>query len=384
MMPADELSATSVRQRVGARLRPGIGDVWRWWTQALASWLPQRLRTLFGLMQERLLLQSDGDSLRLALDREGGMHEIGRVPWSTDAAVDTDTLSRLLTQRLAELPRWLLLPAACGLRRQMVLPAAAADRLRDVLAFEVDRQTPFAANDVHFDARMTGRRADGQLQAELVVVPKATFDAAVAGLGPLADTLAGADMAAGDGRPLGINLLAGAQRHQRTDPWRGWHWALGAFAALAVAAGLWQMLGNREAAAEGFEREVAQRAQQARGVAVDKRQLTDLVEGMGFLQRTRAGRPTMVEVLDEVTRRLPDSTYLEKLSVESDRLMVIGLSTEASALVGRLEGSPLWRAPALTGALMPDPRSGRDRFTLTADLVVADANKEDADARRQP
>ncbi len=77
--------------------------------------------------------------------------------------------------------------------------------------------------------------------------------------------------------------------------------------------------------------------------------------------------------MDELARRLPDGTYLEKLSIEGERLLLIGLSNEAAALVGRLEGSPLWRSPALSGALQPDPRSGRDRFTLTAELLAASA-----------
>jgi general secretion pathway protein L len=33
-----------------------------------------------------------------------------------------------------------------------------------------------------------------------------------------------------------------------------------------------------------------------------------------------------------------------------------------------MEGSPLWRSPALSGAVQPDPATGRDRFTLTAEL----------------
>jgi general secretion pathway protein L len=74
--------------------------------------------------------------------------------------------------------------------------------------------------------------------------------------------------------------------------------------------------------------------------------------------------------MDELSRRLPDTTYLEKLAVEDNRLTLIGLSKEASALVPKLEGSPLWTSPALTGALQPDPRTQRDRFTLTADIVV--------------
>jgi general secretion pathway protein L len=83
--------------------------------------------------------------------------------------------------------------------------------------------------------------------------------------------------------------------------------------------------------------------------------------------------------MDELSRRLPDATYLEKLAVEDDRLTLIGLSSDASALVPQLEGSPLWISPALTGALQPDPRTHRDRFTLMANIAVKPgAGKEPA------
>jgi general secretion pathway protein L len=410
MMPADRTAAasaavpTSARDRFGGwgvRVR-GISGLWNWWLRALATWMPARLRALFGLARERLLLQPDGDSLRLSLERGDERRELGQVPWLVgDAGADAlapdaiadDPLVPLLAHSIVDLPRWLLLPAASGLRRSLVLPAAAADRLRDVLAFEIDRQTPFTAAGVHYDARVTGRRGDGQLEAELVVVPRDTLDAALAGLGALTGSLTGVDMAGRDGRALGVNLLPGAQRRRRADPWRAWNLALGAVAVIALAAGLWQMLANREAAADAFEATTTRHVNEARRVAIDKRRLVDTVEGLRFLQATRAGRPTTVEVLDELSRRLPDSTYLEKLSIEDDRLLLIGLSGEASALVQRLEGSRLWRSPALTGALQPDPRTGRDRFTLTAELAIAAAagngsggapNQESASARRDP
>lgn len=378
MAAADDIAAPAahpLRQRLdraGGRLRPGVAGFWAWWSHALASWLPLRVRELFGLARQRVLLHAGGGSLRLALERGDDTRDLGQLPWSADDAAAPDPLAPLLAQRLAELPRWLVLPAASGLRRTMVLPAAAADRLREVLAFEIDRQTPFAAGDVHYDARVAGRRADGQIDAELVVVPRQVMEARMAELGALAGTLAGVDMASSDGRTFGINLLVGARRHRRADPWMAWNLALGAVAAIAIAATAWQVLANRSAAADAFERAVAQRATQARAVSDDRRQLVDLVEGIGFLQATRAGRPTTVEVVDELARRLPDTTYLEKLSIENDRLLLIGLSSEASSLIQRLAGSPLWRSPALTGALQPDPRSGRDRFTLTAQLVITE------------
>lgn len=379
-----------IRQRLGragGRLRPGFAGFWAWWTHALASWLPLRVRELLGLARERVLLQVDGDSLRLSLERGDGSRELGQLPWGAGETGLDDPLAALLVQRVAELPRWLVLPAAAALRRRMQLPAAAADRLREVLAFEIERQTPFAATGVEYDARVTGRRGDGQIDAELVVVPRTVLDVRLAALGPLAGTLAGVDVAGDDARTLGLNLLPGARRHRRRDPWMGWNIALLAVAAIAFAAGLWQVLANRAAAADAFEAEVARRAVEARAVSAEKKQLLDLVEGMAFLQAARSGRPTTVEVLDELARRLPDSTYVEKLSIEDDRILLIGLSNEASSLVRRMEGSPLWRSPALAGALQPDKRSGRDRFTLTAELAVAApaaTAAEDADARSAP
>lgn len=391
MATAEDNAATPrIRQRlgqVGGRLRPGFAGFWSWWTHALASWLPVRLRELFGLARQRLLLQASADSLRLTLEQGETTRTLGQLPWSVETPLD-DPLASLLDQRVADLPRWLVLPASAGLRRPMVLPAAAADRLRDVLAFEIDRQTPFSAADVQYDACVTGRRGDGQIELELVVVPAPVLEAALTALGPLARTLDGVDMLSGHGRTLGVNLLPGTQRHRRVDPWLGWNLALAAVAVIAVAAAMWQMLANREASASAFESEVSTLAQQARGVAAEKKQLVDLVEGMAFLQATRAGRPTTVEVLEELSRRLPDTTYLEKLSIENDRLLLIGLSSEASSLVRRLEDSPLWRSPALTGALQPDPRSGRDRFTLVAELAISQpaattTAAEDDDARNQ-
>lgn len=390
----NQAAAPSLRQRLGragGRLRPGVGGFWRWWTGALAGWLPPRLRTLLGLAHERLLLQHAGEELRVAIDRSDGLREAGTLPWTAQEAADGDgLLASLLAPRIADLPRWLLLPGEAGLRRGLALPAAAAERLRDVVAFEIDRQTPFAAADVHYDARVLARVGD-QLQAELVVVPRATVDAALASLGTLSGTVAGVDLAGDDGVPLGIDLLAGAQRHRRVDAWRRWNLAFAAVALVAVALAMWQLLANRREAAEAFEAQAQARAQQARRVAQEKRQLVDLVEGMDFLQQARAARPTTVEVLDELGRRLPDSTYLEKLSIEGDQILLIGQSREASALVGQLEGSKLWRSPALTGALQPDPRTGRDRFTLTAQLAVANppaparrGNQEGADAGGQP
>jgi general secretion pathway protein L len=419
--PDTTSTATLPKTSPAARFKAGAGlrGFWAWWMRGLASWVPARLRAVFGLSQQRLLLQREGDEVRLLLTRrdehdQDSLRELGRVPLDLDAREGairegSDPLAGIVSPRVASLPRWLLLPAADGLRRRLALPAAAADRLREVLAFEIDRQTPFTLEDVSYDARVVGRRGESQIDAELVVVPKATLERALERLGaPLRATLAGVDViavappppqpaepgdaieeawaaSAGlDALPLGVNLLPATQRRNRRDPGAMLNLILVTVALAALGVGLWQIRANRTEAADAFEQEAKQRSLQAKRVADEKKQLVDLVEGLRFLQNSRTGKPTTVEVLDELSRRLPDNTYIEKVSIEGEKLLVIGLSNEASGLVKILQTSKLWRSMSLTGALQPDPRSGKDRFTLTADLVITQAQpqKGDDDARR--
>ena len=128
------------------------------------------------------------------------------------------------------------------------------------------------------------------------------------------------------------------------------------------------MLDNRRAAIADLQQTIAKNANAARQASTQRQQLVDLIEGQAFLDRTRAARPSTVQIIDELSRRMPDSTYLEKLAIEDESLLMIGLSREASSLIGKLQGTPLWRSPALTGAVQPDPATNRDRFTLTAEI----------------
>lgn len=352
-----------IRRRYGA----GAGSFMAWWKQSLVSWLPLRWRSFLGLARERLLLSRYADQWQLQWQHPDGVLPVAELP----VAVDLAALDTILGKRLVELPRWLLLPPQGVLRRRLLLPAAAAERLRDVVGFEIDRQTPFPAASVRYDARVLGRRADGQLDVELVAVPAARFDQAVAELGSLASSLVGVDAMDEEGRPLEVNLLPLPLRRRRIDPMRGWNAVLAVVALLALVGAAWQVLDNRADAAAAFAAQVEEQAARARVVAGQRQRLVDLVEGAAFLAQTRASRPTTVEVLDELSRRLPDRTYLEKVSMEGDRLLLIGFSPEPAALVGNLEGSTLWASPALSGALQPDPRTGLDRFSLTARLQGA-------------
>lgn len=358
---------TPLRDRFGRHLArwAGMRGFLAWWGHALAAWVPVRWRRAVGMDRGRLLLQADGEGVQLRLQRAGTVRDVVHLPGSGTGEM---ALRAALPPEQTDLPRWLLLPAAAGLRRRLSLPPAARERLRDVVGFEVDRQTPFSAEAVAYDAHVRGRRADGQLDVELVVVPRATLDAQLERLGPLAAGLAGADLAGGDGAPIGVNLLPLAQRRLQRDPARGWNLVLAVLALVAVVAAMAQWLDNREAALAALTARADREARAAREVSLQRQQLLDLAEGRAFIEGLRRERPAAIEVIAAAASRLPDNTSLEKLSIDNDQLLLIGLSSEASSLVGRMAGGGPWRSPALTGVLQPDPGSGRDRFTLVAEL----------------
>ena len=176
-----------------------------------------------------------------------------------------------------------------------------------------------------------------------------------------------------------------AGRAQRTDAARQANRWLAAIAIAALLASMWLALGNRQAT---YDRQVASLASaraEAREVRKLRGSLEESMRAANFLALQRAQQPTMLELLADLTQRIPDSTWLEKIAVNSGTVILLGQSAQASSLVGLLQESPLVKRPTLTGSVQRDPRSGKERFTLTA--VVAGSAKEqeiaDAAARKR-
>ena len=354
----------SLRQ-VQGRIGPGAGRFLRWWRQSLLAWVPARWQWALGWSQTRLLLQRQGDLLQVWREAGQGLEPVASLPWPTQPA----DLDRVLDARLRRLPRVWLLADAQVLRRNLRLPMAAGDRLRAVVGYEIDRQTPFESSQVSYDVRERGSAGEGLLQVELVAWPLRQLDAWRGQVGAWADALSGVDALDAQGQPLQVNLLPQVQRQPRHDPTRRWNLLLGLAALVMLVLAATQVLDNRREAADALRAEVERSARSARGVASERSELQALLDGAAFLEKQRAQRASTVELWNELTQRLPNGTYLEKLAIENSNLQLIGLSSEASQLVQLLQDAPQWRKVNLTGVLQADGAgSGRDRFTLTAEL----------------
>ncbi len=363
-----------------------------WWGRELVAMLPERWRALLAERADALLLEAQGGELLVWRQSGERTREIGRVSLAEPIDVQKLSFARLRQQLDdPELRRIYCIPAERTLRRTINLPAAAENNLRQVLAFEMDRQTPFKADQVYFDYRIADRAgADKNLSIDLTVLPRAQLDNELTKIAGVEAALDGVDCwQAGTGsRRLGLNLLPAERRVKRKNLALRMNLALAGAAAVLLVTVMLQSLANRQSALDAMTADMQKSQNDAKQVSQARKTLQDTIDAANFLSRKKHDTPLMVDLLNDLTVRLPDDTYLERLNVdEKGKVELQGLSEDASKLIGLLGKSEILTNPSVQGTIQPDPRTKKDRFNITLEfksVVAAEAAKAaDRAAHRQ-
>jgi general secretion pathway protein L len=360
------------------QISDGVSGFFRWWGGEMAAFLPAGLRARLERGGQRLTVEISDRRALFGFEKGRETRPLGEVTISPAGlagqrdAGQHDAVSRIVRGagvRSAEVV--LRLPRDKVLRRLVDLPAAAAENLREVLGFEMDRHTPFKAGEVYFDYRLEGSDPDRKrIKVDLVVVPRTVVDQAVQlatswGLAP--DRVAAGGEPAEAARPFNL-LPAGAVR-TRTGLGGRLAPVLLVLAVLLSAAALYLPLERKQQLLAATEAELAKVRGQA--IAVDglKTQIADMLQRGSFVVDRKRGEHGPVELLDELTRLLPDHTWVLKFGLRGGRLTLSGYSAKPSALIGLLEKSEMLSAVRFSSPVTMDQKIGLERFNLTATLI---------------
>jgi general secretion pathway protein L len=259
----------------------------------------------------------------------------------------------------AGLPLLLRLPPGTVLTREIVLPLAAARNLQTVIGFEMDRLTPFAADEVFWGtAGATPDHAKGRLSLRLFVVPRAPV-AALCGM------LAGLRLApAFIEVPGGRIPLAGA----RPPASRLRQMGVSALCVVLALACLATPFIRQQIALDAAAQKIAA-YQPAAHMALALRQKLDIAASgrAAILQARRSG--DALQVLATLTEALPDGTWLSDLALKSGDLTMDGQSDNAARLIGLLSAVPGLRDPNFTAPVTRTADGRADQFSLHADVA---------------
>ena len=355
-----------IARRLNDRLR-SVPAVAKAQDRILATW--DALVEAFCQTIEPLLERGFPD-LRLVAVADGAgalaLHRVGR-----DGATALGGLDAMAPEARAALAatRWsaveLRLPATQILERKLSLPAASREFLAPILEHRLDRLTPWRPERVLYGFR-TG--TEGASQGSVAVTLTATSRDLVAaplqrlGAAGLVPTAIGADAGAPQ-RPLPVNLLGGgAAAAARAESRRF-------VSHLALAVGGVLLLALLVTAVLAFGAEGAQDASTQK-LAKARRLLRAASFGnigsreQAMLEAKQPGRSTVV-LVDRLSTSIPADTYLKELTIQPDKIRLVGSSGNAPALIGKLEAAGLNNV-RFTSTIARD-RAGRDDFELGAD-----------------
>lgn len=353
-----------------ARLRNGPAAAFcRWWYGELKQLLPLNWQQRLQYASRRVMLVLEPGQLQLGVEENHAIEWFESVSLQQDVVLQRQQIWGLLEQHDAlEAPRFLALDQAHVLRKELTLPAATESNLQQVLAFEMDRQTPFRAADVYYTWKIAGSDNEpGQICVELFVVPRKPMDQSLEMLVARGLAASGIDVLDG-GRALGINLLPPERRLRAANPQSRLNIALAAAALVLVVVVMAESLNFRAHTVSKLETAIADVQDEAKRVQRLREQVAETSEAASFLTRRRAQTPMAIELLADVTKILPDDTYLDRLVISQDGVLMQGKSRNAQQLIEGVNKSEILDNAAFRGSTRLDATSGLEIFEINAQI----------------
>ncbi len=345
----------------------------RWWGRELAALVPPGLQPKNRPSPRILWLGMEPGVLVFWRQAGQKRNEIGRINLATGDAADHTIAFNALHNKAGTSPVGICLPSAQVLRKEVVLPLAAAENLSQVLGFELGRQTPYTADQAYYDQRLLREdRSANRLHVLLGVAPRTAVDEILSSLKDWSVT-PHAVVASDELESTGdcLNLLPPKLRPQ---PSRARYWLYAAMAgvtlalfAVLLAIPIWK---KREVAI-ALQPVLAQSQQQADAVDALKREQERLLAEYSFPIEHKLATPAKVALLDEVTRILPDHTWLQQLDIHGMEVSMQGDTNSSSRLIGLFEQSALLENASFKSPLVK-VQGSEERFQLSADIKAID------------
>ncbi len=328
-----------------------LAEFAHWWMSQMRTLAPGLLARA-RLPEDALIIAFDGLATgieqapagTLLLRRQGSEGGLGMLD-----------LTRPLPAGLPpHLATGLRLPPGAVLQREVVLPLAAGRDLTAVLGFEMDRLTPFTADEVYWSvAHLCHDRVRAKLQLTLSIALRTQVDSLRTALGRINVT------------PSFIETETGRLPLGTPGQQPGWRLQQALFALCGVLAltCLATPFLRQQMALDAAAQEIAGVMPAANHAQALRQQLTAAAQGRAAIAAARHAGDAL-QVLSVLTAALPDDTWLSDLTLKSGDLAFDGQSGNAAQLINLLSAVPGLRNPSFTAPVTRSSDGKADLFSL--------------------
>ncbi|MGE5146250.1 MAG: PilN domain-containing protein [Candidatus Eiseniibacteriota bacterium] len=353
-----------------ARSLGSVGLVGRhvlaWWAGELAAMAPDWLSRRTQPATRTAILEARGTGFALLLrDRRGEttLTEIGADGRAAEGR--DDIVERLIRDRE---PVRLRIDDHAFLWRQLVLPLDVEATLGRVIEFQVDSLTPFKREDVYIGHRVDRRDfLKGELHISVAVAPRQGIDALLerarlVGLAP------DAVEAPAGGVPIVVPLADAGSAAETVAARRssGLAVVLAGLALLLLGAAVYVPIYRLEQRRDLLKAEIEDAREGALATQRLREKLVGASEAGRFFAERKATGVLAVELLNEATRRIPDSAWLNEFRVDDGTLYVSGYAANASSLLGEIEASPILSDAKFLSPVTREGKNNVERFEISS------------------
>jgi general secretion pathway protein L len=357
----------------------------RWWWRELSFFIPEKIKQLISNDAGLIIVSPIAQQLQLHYENNGHSELIASLERGEASSLtfknyyDKD-------ERLAKAKIVLRLNASQAVQKELSLPLAAKENLAQVVAYELDRYTPFKAEQVYFAVKLLSIDNEaGQLRALLILTTREVVDTLYDDLNSLGLIAQFIDVAGTDNDYVldnnPYNLLPERLREKTSNAPRIIYGAL-SFAIILLFIGTLVMpVWFEYSAVQLLEESIKSIEKEAKGIKAQQQEIDDMMEETRQLIAEKTAAPPLIKILNELSVLIKDDTSLSYLQYSEGHLQIQGESPVASNLISVLEASDLFSNTRFVSPVTQDTVTKLERFQITVDSIGAKKSDDNGEVQ---
>ncbi|MGA8966795.1 MAG: PilN domain-containing protein, partial [Pseudolabrys sp.] len=250
--------------------------------------------------------------------------------------------------------------------RPLELPKRAAEYLDGIVRSQIDRLTPWTANEAIFSWTQPTDAPNDRINLTIAATAQsmiAPYLRAVAGFNAASIVVSTAQSNLGP-QAAPIRLL-----DQRVGS------AVSVRRTRSILMAIFLLSGLSAAASIGFSAIAsdnlgAEQQELMRKISARKAAMRNLFDGSALhtLEKRKQTTPSSVITLEALSKLLPDDTYVTELRIDGERLQIVGMTSDAPSLIRLIEQSPHFARAIFFAPTTRSPGTTKEQFHIESHI----------------
>ena len=343
-----------------------------WWVSELADMLPANPARSNQDVQRGLTIVLQEKTFHLQWEHGKKVVDIASR-FSSALALDKYNVAIEQDKKLQTNICNICIPSKRVLKRTITLPISTEENLQNVIAYEMDRYTPFKSDDVYFDVKVQERdKKEQKITVLLSVIKKVVLDEVVefaksAGLS-IHSIFSASDDSVGE-----VENYTFLKEHQLGNGQRGASLLNKYLFILAMLLGLIALIlpiAKNFLAAEQYKNELLQMEADISEARDLQSRYKSIKQDVEFIAKQSTNSIRVLELLNELTKIVPNDTSLSRLTLEEGSVRIRGLSASASKLISIIDSSKNYTGVRFVAPVTQNSKTGKESFTIEFQLLT--------------